>query len=92
MSRTRPVQSPTEQITRTISFAKWADQRGLTLVSHVIVADDGITVVGSSLDVVNSEVQVTLTGGTVGTAYKVIARITASNGDKKEGLLKVRVR
>lgn len=52
-------------------------------------ADAGVTIVGSALNGFVALVQVS--GGTLGTTYKVTARVNGSNGDRRELDLNLRI-
>lgn len=55
-------------------------QTGETIVSHTVIADDGITVEESSVIDDSTAVVVWISGGQVGQTYPVTCRITTSAG------------
>lgn len=72
----RFVKQPSEVLDYDVDFAEWFDGRSDTPLSHSVVADAGITVVGSALT--NKVVKVILSGGTAGTKYKITVRLTTN--------------
>lgn len=70
------VKDPNAVLDYTFDWTEWLDGVADTLADKAITADAGITVVTSSI--VGKKVVVVLSGGTVGTTYKVTCRITTA--------------
>ncbi len=62
---------------------------GDTLSQSLWSADSGITIDSTSIDVPNGKTTVWLSGGTVGTTYKVTNSITTTGGRKDDRTLEI---
>jgi hypothetical protein len=78
----RFVKQPSEVLDYDVDFTDWFDGRTDTPSSHVVIAETGITVVGSSRT--SNVVKVILSGGVAGTKYKVTVRLTTNTFLVKE--------
>jgi hypothetical protein len=78
----RFVKQPSEVLDYDVDFSDWFEVRTDTPSSHAVVAETGITVVGSSRT--GNVVKVVLSGGTAGTKYKITVRLTTNTFLVKE--------
>jgi hypothetical protein len=78
----RFVKQPNEVLDYDVDFSDWFEGRTDTPSSHAVVAEAGITVVGSSRT--GNVVKVVLSGGTVGAKYKITVRLTTNSFLVKE--------
>ena len=78
----RFVKQPSEVLDYDVDFSDWFDGRADTPSSHTVIAETGITVVGSSRT--GNVVKVVLSGGTAGTKYKITVRLTTNTFLVKE--------
>lgn len=81
---------PTEVLDYDVDYTDWFSNRADTPASFVVVAEAGITVVGSSR--VGNVVKVILSGGTDGVKYKITVRLTTSASLVKEADFTVTVK
>lgn len=81
---------PDEALDYDVDFTEWFSNRTDTPASFVVVADAGITVVGSERT--GNVVKVILSGGTSGTKYKITVRLTTTAGLVKEADFTVTVK
>ena len=86
----RFVKQPSEVLDYDVDFTDWFESRTDTPLSHVVTADSGITVVGSSR--AGKVVKVVLSAGTNGVKYKITVRLTTSNNLVKEAEFVVSVK
>lgn len=73
---------PTEILDFDVDYTDWFSNRTDTPDTFAVVAEPGITVVGSTL--VGNLVKVILSGGTDGVKYKITVRLTTVAGLVKE--------
>lgn len=83
------VKQPDEIRTLTFDFAR-KRVPGTTLSAPVLLAEAGLTVVGSP-SIAEALVIGQISGGTLGSTYKVTCRVTASNADVLELDVNIRV-
>lgn len=76
------VKQPAEILDYDVDFTDWFSGRTDTPASFVVIAETGITVVGSSRT--GNVVKTILSGGTSGTKYKITVRLTTSASLVKE--------
>lgn len=79
---------PGEKLDYDVDYTDWIGDD--TLLSHVVSADAGITVVTSA--VLSNVVKVWLTGGTDGVKYKITVTATTTGGRIKEDEFYVKVK
>lgn len=79
---------PAARLDYEIDWTTWLD--GDTLTASTWVSDSGLTVASSSYD--DSKATVWLTGGTLGTRYKVTNHITTAQGRIDERTLTITIR
>ncbi len=73
---------PAEVLDYDVDYTDWFSNRADTPASFVVVAETGITVVGSSRT--DNVVKVILSGGTADVKYKITVRLTTTNSLVKE--------
>jgi len=78
----RFVKQPSEVLDYDVDFSDWFEGRTDTPSSHTVIAEIGITVVGSSRT--GNVVKVVLSEGTAGTKYKIAVRLTTNTFLVKE--------
>ena len=70
---------PNAILTYAWDWTDWLAQEGATSIqSAVITADAGVTKVGSAV-IAGGVVSQTISGGTVGTSYKLVCRVTTTS-------------
>lgn len=74
-----------------VDWSSWLAE-GETLSDHTITADDGITVDSSNITDSNTTVTAWLSGGTAGRKYKVVYRITTTEGRTDDRTISLVVR
>lgn len=86
----RYVKQSAEILDYDVDFSEWMEGRTDTPASFIVVAEDGITVVGSSLT--GNVVKVVLSGGVAESSYKITVRLTTSLGLVREADFKVSIK
>lgn len=86
----RYVKQSAEILDYDVDFSEWMEGRTDTPASQVVVADPGITVVGSSRT--GNVVKVVLGGGADGDSYKITVRLTTNLGLVREADFQVTVK
>lgn len=86
------VKDPQAVLDYTFNWTAWLDDITDALASHLVTADAGITVDSSSI--VGKTVVAWISGGTVGTTYRVACKVTTSGGrtDERSIFIKVKER
>jgi len=84
------VKQPAEILDYDVDFTDWFAGRTDTPASFLVVAEDGITVIGSSRT--GNVIKTILSGGTSGSKYKVTVRLTTSASLVKEADFMVAVK
>jgi hypothetical protein len=86
----RFTKQPAEVLDYDVDFTDFFEGRTDTPASFSVVAEPGITVIGSSRS--GNVVKVLLSGGTDGTAYKVTVLLTTTTGVVREADFQVTVK
>ena len=84
------VKQPVEVLDYPFDFREFLQDANDVALSHTVVADEGLTVASSNLDM--GIVRVFLGGGVSGRAYKVSATLTTQGGRVKQLDIQLKVK
>jgi hypothetical protein len=79
---------PSDVLDYEVNWSRWL-QPGETLVSRTVTVDTGITVDSSVLG--SDKVTIWLSGGTVGTSYRIACRVTTNQFRTAERTFRIQV-
>lgn len=88
----RWTQQPNERLSYTVDFAEWlAERPGNSIASYTVAATVGLSIVAHSRN--GAAISVLLSGGAVGTTYKITVTVTTSvSSEVKEAEFTVKIK
>ena len=84
------VKDPNAVLDYTLDWSEWLDDISDSLASHSMVVEAGLTLNSSAI--AGQNVVAWLSGGTAGTTYRVIYRITTAGGRTDDRSIYVKVK
>jgi hypothetical protein len=85
-----PPKTAYEELTYSLDFSDWLNPDA-TLASAVWIVPAGLTMIASAVNASTGRASIKLGGGTVNTEYLLRCQAVASDGEKPERMVRIRV-